>query len=316
MTGQPIPIVMRILFFIKTNHPDQSNPKYYAQRRWFFSKTSWKKPILLLKCLVRPWSGRPVLTFGKRPKIMTLYILEVHLNFLWWCASKTKKTKVSKLRSIRVSHIFGAWNSVWDDLSSRLGYVFKYYHDDDDDYYSPPKGHLSTKAFFFLAGWGWGGGGDGQSPRSLLFNGHFLLSQSGRCKVVQLYQYNLLYDTWKALMQTNIYFQIKLAADKCYNEYSQRTHRCFRSSLLSTRPKLSNACESEPPNSFCYFSGWEKRRPDIRLRSLRTTNKAQCQEPSCITFATFTLCILCASFLDLQWRFVIEIYNVEICSQT
>ena len=159
MTGQPIPIVMRILFFIKTNHPDQSNPKYYAQRRWFFSKTSWKKPILLLKCLVRPWSGRPVMTFRKRPKIMTLYILEVHLNFLWWCASKTKKTKVSKLRSIRVSHIFGAWNSVWDDLSSRLGYVFKYYHDDDDDYYSPPKGHLSTKAIFFFGGLGVGGGG-------------------------------------------------------------------------------------------------------------------------------------------------------------
>ena len=174
------------------------------------------------------------------------------------------------------------------------------------------------RPFFFFGGVGVGGWGrgDGQSPRSLLFNGHFLLSQSGRCKVVQLYQYNLLYDTWKALMQTNIYFQIKLAADKCYNEYSQRTHRYFRLSLLSTRPKLSNACESEPPNSFCYFSGWEKRRPDIRLRSLRTTNKAQCQEPSCITFATFTLCILCASFLDLRWRFVIEIYNVEICSQT
>ena len=170
---------------------------------------------------------------------------------------------------------------------------------------------------FFFWRVGGGGGGNWQSPRSLLFNGHFLLSQSGRCKVVQLYQYNLLYDIWKALMQTNIYFQIKLAADKCHNEYSQRTHRYFRSSLLSTRPKLSNACESEPPNSFCYFSGWEKRRPpDIRLRSQRTTNKAQCQEPSCITFATFTLCILCASFLDLQWRFVIEIYNVEICSQT
>lgn len=88
-------------------------------------------------------------------------------------------------------------------MSSRLGYVFKYYHDDDDDYYSPPKGHLSTKAgahrlltkaILFFGGVGVGGG-DGQSPRSLLFNGHFLLSQSGRCKVVQLYQYNLLYDT-------------------------------------------------------------------------------------------------------------------------
>ena len=202
---------MRILLLIKTNHPDQSNPKYYAQRRWFFSKTSWKKPILLLKCLVRPWSGRPVLTFGKRPKRMTLHILEVHLNFLWWCASKTEKTKVSKLHSIRVSHIFGAWNSVWDDLSSRLGYVFKYYHDDDDDYYSPPKGHLSTKAIFFWRGGGGAGGGDGQSQRSLLFNGHFLLSQSGRCKVVQLYQYNLLYDIMKSINANEHLFSNKVS---------------------------------------------------------------------------------------------------------
>ena len=49
-------------------------------------------------------------------------------------------------------------------------------------------------------------------------------------------------------MQTKIYFQIKLAADKCHNEYSQRTHTYFRSSLFPTRPKLGNACESEPPN--------------------------------------------------------------------
>ena len=40
------------LILIKTNHPDLSNPKYYAQRGWFFSKTSWKKPISSPKCLV------------------------------------------------------------------------------------------------------------------------------------------------------------------------------------------------------------------------------------------------------------------------
>ena len=156
-----------------------------------------------------------------------------------------------------------------------------------------PPLRLSTTAIFFR------GGGGAQSPYIHSCSmATFLCPQSGRSKVVQLYQYNLLYDIWKALMQTNIYFQIKLAADKCHNEYSQRTHTHFRSSLLSTRPKLSNACESEPPNSFCYFSGWEKRRPDIRLRSQRTTNKAQCRL-SCITFETFTLCILCASFPDL-----------------
>ena len=35
-----------------------------------FSKTSLKTPIALPKYLVRPWSGWPVLTFGKRPKCL------------------------------------------------------------------------------------------------------------------------------------------------------------------------------------------------------------------------------------------------------
>ena len=30
LTAQPIPIVMRISLLIKTNHPDQSIPKYYT----------------------------------------------------------------------------------------------------------------------------------------------------------------------------------------------------------------------------------------------------------------------------------------------
>ena len=63
MTGQLIPIIMRILVLIKTNHPDQSNGKHYTQRKWFFSKTSWKMPIVFKKCLVRPWFYWPVLTF-------------------------------------------------------------------------------------------------------------------------------------------------------------------------------------------------------------------------------------------------------------
>ena len=63
LTGQPIPIVIRISLLIKTNHPDQSNPKYYTQRRWFFAKPLEK---ILFRCH-NVWSGRPVLTFGKRP---------------------------------------------------------------------------------------------------------------------------------------------------------------------------------------------------------------------------------------------------------
>ena len=63
MTGQPIPIIKRILVLIKTNNPDQSNAKHCTQRKWFFSKTSWKMPIIFKKCLVQPWSSWPVLTF-------------------------------------------------------------------------------------------------------------------------------------------------------------------------------------------------------------------------------------------------------------
>ena len=33
LTDQPIPLVMRISLLVKTNHPNQSNPKYYTQRR-------------------------------------------------------------------------------------------------------------------------------------------------------------------------------------------------------------------------------------------------------------------------------------------
>ena len=34
---------------IKTNHPDQSNPKYYAQGRWFFSKPLGKSLFFIAK---------------------------------------------------------------------------------------------------------------------------------------------------------------------------------------------------------------------------------------------------------------------------
>ena len=46
-------------FLIKTRHPDQSNPKYYKQGRWFFSETSRVKPTSLPESLVQPLSGGP-----------------------------------------------------------------------------------------------------------------------------------------------------------------------------------------------------------------------------------------------------------------
>ena len=67
LTGQTIPVVMRILLLIKTFQLDPSNPKYYARRRW-------EKPISFVKMLLRPWSGRPVLTFGKRPKFLEIRV--------------------------------------------------------------------------------------------------------------------------------------------------------------------------------------------------------------------------------------------------
>ena len=54
LTCQTIPVVTRISLLIKTIPPDQSNSKYHARRRWFFSKNSWKKPISLS---IRPVSS-------------------------------------------------------------------------------------------------------------------------------------------------------------------------------------------------------------------------------------------------------------------
>ena len=68
LTGQTIPVVRRISLLIKTIQQDQSNLKYYAQRRWFFSKNSLENPISSLKCLLQPGSGLSVLTNEKPPK--------------------------------------------------------------------------------------------------------------------------------------------------------------------------------------------------------------------------------------------------------
>ena len=57
LTGQPIPLVMRISLLIKTNHTYQSIIRHKGDG---FSA----KPISLLKCLVWPWSSQLVLTFG------------------------------------------------------------------------------------------------------------------------------------------------------------------------------------------------------------------------------------------------------------
>ena len=67
LTGQPIPIIMRISLLIKLTIQISQILNIMHKEAGF---SSWKKPISLPKCLVRPWSDRPVLTFGKRPTIL------------------------------------------------------------------------------------------------------------------------------------------------------------------------------------------------------------------------------------------------------
>ena len=54
LTGQTIPVAMRISLFIKSIRPDHSNLEQYRRRRWVF--------------IIVKMSGRPVLTFGKCPQ--------------------------------------------------------------------------------------------------------------------------------------------------------------------------------------------------------------------------------------------------------
>ena len=67
LTGQAISVAVIISLLIITVRQDHSNTKY-ARRRWSFSKNSWNKPILFSNWLEEQWSGRPVLSNGKRPK--------------------------------------------------------------------------------------------------------------------------------------------------------------------------------------------------------------------------------------------------------
>jgi len=75
-TGQPIPILMRISLLTKTRHPDQSNPKYYIQRGWFFSFG-----LSLFHCQ-KVWSGHgPASSFDfwKAPLVL-LVPQAIHLS--------------------------------------------------------------------------------------------------------------------------------------------------------------------------------------------------------------------------------------------
>ena len=40
---------MRISLLVKTNHPDESNPKYYAQMKWFFQQNLLEKACFIAK---------------------------------------------------------------------------------------------------------------------------------------------------------------------------------------------------------------------------------------------------------------------------
>ena len=72
LTGQKIPVIMIISLVIRTIHRD---PKWHARRNGVSTKTLGKKRFLLSKWLVRLWSGRSVLTFGKGPKGASLNVI-------------------------------------------------------------------------------------------------------------------------------------------------------------------------------------------------------------------------------------------------
>ena len=105
MTGQPIPIIMRILVLIKTNDPDQSKAKHYTQWKWFFSKTSWKMPIVFKKCLVQPWSSHSSSDFQKCPR-MTRVTGMTRMTRVTRMTGMTKTTRVTGLtRMTRVTRM-------------------------------------------------------------------------------------------------------------------------------------------------------------------------------------------------------------------
>ena len=61
LTGQHVPIVMSIYLLIKTNHLEQSNPKYYAQKEMVFQQNLLEKAYFIAKMsgqtMVRPASS-------------------------------------------------------------------------------------------------------------------------------------------------------------------------------------------------------------------------------------------------------------------
>ena len=67
-TGQTIPVIMRISLFIKAVQPGRSILNSMHEGDGVSTKTRGKKHFSLSKWLVRLWSSRSVLTFGKRPK--------------------------------------------------------------------------------------------------------------------------------------------------------------------------------------------------------------------------------------------------------
>ena len=94
LTGQTIPIAVIIFLLIKTLRPDQSNPKYYARRRWFFSKNSWKKPFLIFKL-----SGRAMVRPASSDKWKASKVLQME-------RSQNARHKIGTARRVEPSFVF------------------------------------------------------------------------------------------------------------------------------------------------------------------------------------------------------------------
>ena len=92
LTSQTIPVATIISVLIKTLQPDPSNPKIACTKDNVSQQKLFEKAISFSNWLVGQWSGRPVLTNGKRPKYSQspFAILETPKTYLWFYRKENK----------------------------------------------------------------------------------------------------------------------------------------------------------------------------------------------------------------------------------
>ena len=100
LTDQLISIVMGISLLIN-NKPSRSVKSYtLCSKEMVFQQILLEKAVSFPKCLVWPWSGRPVLTYEKRRMINTLFLTLSLLNLLLLLSFSSRKHTSMASRAI------------------------------------------------------------------------------------------------------------------------------------------------------------------------------------------------------------------------